>query len=323
MTTLLRVLAVSFTLLLCAGAGAQESSASARDAGRHFQRGVTLYGEADYRAALVEFRRAYAIAPHVAVLYNIGEAQYQLQDYAAALTTFDRYLAESTPTDSRRTEVETNVEILRARVGHIGIATIPSGADVTVDDQPVGRTPIERPVLVSIGHRKVVATIAGRPPVTRYVDVATDDNLTVTLPLPEVTTTSLPAVPRTQLPAIPPDAAPVSHAGAIWRGIGWTTTGLLAAGAVTFGVLADKSSNDLSTARSMYPVSQATLEHDANLTSIYAMVADSLAVGALVIGGATLFSALSSSSEGSPPHERSGAARVTLGPASARFELTF
>jgi len=58
-----------------------------REAGKHFQRGVTLYNETDYRAALVEFRRAYDLAPNAAVLYNIGETEYQLRDYASALIT--------------------------------------------------------------------------------------------------------------------------------------------------------------------------------------------------------------------------------------------
>jgi tetratricopeptide (TPR) repeat protein len=321
MKTLLRVLALCLATLACSAAAAQESPAAARDAGRHFQRGVTLYAEADYRAALVEFRRAYAIAPHAAVLYNVGEAQYQLQDYASALTTFERYLAESTPNDTRRTEVEATVETLRSRVGHVTIVTLPPGADITIDDQATGKTPIDRPVLVSIGRRKVVATIPGRPPVTRTVDVATDDNLTVTLQLPDASTATPTAGAKTSLPLLPPDTPAPSHTGAIWRGIGWTATGLLTVGAITFGVLADKASNDLTTARATYPTSQSTLEHDASLTSTYSIVADSLAIGACLLGGITLLTSLTSSPD--EPRDRGGAARVSVGPGSARLEVSF
>lgn len=323
MKTLLRALALCLVTLACSAAAAQESPAAAREAGRHFQRGVALYGEADYRAALVEFRRAYAIAPHAAVLYNVGEAQYQLQDYAAALTTFERYLFESTPSDARRTEVEGTVETLRSRVGHVTVVTIPPGADVTIDDQAAGKTPIDRPVLVSIGRRKVVATLAGRPPVTRSVDVATDDNVTITLQLPDAAA-ALPA----PLPAPKPspsqplaEVPEASHSGAIWRGIGWTTTGLLAAGAVTFAVLADKASNDLTTARGSYPATQSTLDRDASLTSTYSITADSLAIGACLVGGITLLSTLTSSSD--QPRDRAGAARVSVGPGSARLDISF
>jgi tetratricopeptide (TPR) repeat protein len=301
--------------LLTASAAADDGTVAMREAGKHFQRAVSLYGEADYRAALVEFRRAYAGSPHVSVLYNIGETQYQLQDYAAALTTFERYLAESGAADPHRAEVESNVETLRARVGHISVVTIPSGADVTVDDQAAGRTPIDRPLLVSIGHRKVVATIPGRSPVTKYVDVATDDNLSLTLQLQDAT-----APVRTPLPALAlAPASEPSHAGATWRIVGWTTTGVLAAGALTMGLLADKASSDLSAARNAYPTTAATLNHDASLTSTYSLVADSLAVAAAVVGSITLVSTFAASGDRAPDRT----ARVVIGPGSARLDVTF
>jgi tetratricopeptide (TPR) repeat protein len=109
----------------------------------HFDRGVTLYGETDYPGALVEFKRAYALSPNSAVLYNIGEAQYQIQDYASALVTFTRYLVEVPPGGPHRGEVENNVEVLRTRVGHLTIVTVAPGADVSVDDRPAGKTPFD------------------------------------------------------------------------------------------------------------------------------------------------------------------------------------
>jgi tetratricopeptide (TPR) repeat protein len=301
--------------LLTATAAADDGPAAVREAGKHFQRAVALYGEADYRAALVEFKRAYAGSPYVSVLYNIGETQYQLQDYAAALTTFERYLAESGAADPHRAEVESNVETLRARVGHISVVTIPAGADVTVDDQAAGRTPIDRPLLVSIGHRKVVATLPGRSPVTKYVDVATDDNLSLTLQLQDAPARApLPALALAPVPEPPP-----SHAGTTWRIVGWTMTGVLAAGALTTGLLADKASSDLSAARNAYPTTAATLNHDASLTSTYSLVADSLAVAAAVVGSITLVSTFASSGDRAPDR----AARVVIGPGSARLDVTF
>ena len=253
----------------------------------------------------------------MSVLYNIGETQYQLQDYAAALTTFERYLAESGATDPHRAEVESNVEILRARVGHVSVVTIPAGADVTVDDQAAGRTPLDRPLLVSIGHRKIVATLAGRPSVTRYVDVATDDNLSVTVQLADPTP---PPTSRTGVaPPWPAEAPAPSHAGTTWRIVGWTTTGVLAASALTMGLLAEKASSDLATARGSYPVTAATLNHDASLTSTYSVVADSLAIAAAVVGGITLVSTFAASGDRAPDH----VARVVVGPGSALLDVTF
>lgn len=316
----------ALTLALALGAVAVHASPAhaddPRQASKHFQRGVALYGEADYRAALVEFRRAYALAPNPAVLYNVGETQYQLQDYAAALTTFEHFLAETAPGDGHRTEVESDLEVLRARVGHVNVTTVPPGADVTIDDQPAGKTPIDRPLLVSIGHRKVVATMTGRPSVTRYVDVAADDNLSVTLQLPDPV--DPPAAPaHSDYSSHSVDMAPPSHGGSTLRVLGWTTTGILAAGAVSFGILALRESHDLEAERSTFPASAQALNHDASLTTTYSIVADSLTAGALVIGGATLFSTLLSGSSSTPTRGMNGTTQVMLGPASAHLVMTF
>jgi tetratricopeptide (TPR) repeat protein len=313
------VFAVALTVTtISIPAAAEDADLSTRDAGKHFQRGVALYGEADYRGALVEFRRAYAQSPNVAVLYNVGETEFQLQDYAAALTTFRRYLAEAPSNEAHHAEVENNVEVLRSRVGHMNITTVPPGADITVDDQPVGKTPLDEAVLVSIGHRKVTAAMAGRQPVVRFMDVAAEDNVAVTLPF---------AVAAGGLddPSRLTEASPPSHLGPTLRIVGWVATGLLAGGAVTFGVLAEKAGSDLKVARATFPTTAATLNHDASVASTNALVADSLAIAAIAIGGITLFSTIasSSSSASAPARGSWGTTRVMLGPASARFDMTF
>ncbi|HEY6459174.1 MAG TPA: hypothetical protein VIY73_03455, partial [Polyangiaceae bacterium] len=43
----------------------------------HFGRGVRMYQEDDFRGALIEFSRAYELAPNWAVLYNVGQSHYQ------------------------------------------------------------------------------------------------------------------------------------------------------------------------------------------------------------------------------------------------------
>jgi tetratricopeptide (TPR) repeat protein len=309
-------LALPLAILFSRDAFAQEGT---REASKHFQRAVALYNEADYRAALVEFRRAYALSPNAAVLYNVGEAEYQLQDYAGALVTFERYLTESNPLEVHRTEVESNVEVLRARVGHVTISTNPPGADITVDDQAIGKTPFDKAILVSIGHRKIVSSMPGRLPVTRYVDVAADDNVAVTLQLPAQSDGN--AAAPSPLSASTSDSRP-SRNGPALRTAGWITTGVLAASAVSFGILALKEAGDLRTARNTFPTSSDTLTHDASTTRTYSAIADSLTAATLVIGGLTLFSTLSSQST---PTQRgsTGTTQIVLGPGSARLEGTF
>ncbi len=300
-----------------------DDGGSMRDAAKHFQRGVALYGEADYRAALVEFKRAYAIAPNTAVLYNVGETQYQLQDYAGALTTFERYLAESGQTDAHRSEVENDVEILRARVGHVGVVTIPPGADVTVDDQAVGHTPIDKPLLVSVGHRKITATMQGRQAVTRYVDVATDDNLAVTLQMPDASGVGATPATKRDTDATAATRTTGGDGGHALQTIGWITTGALAVGAIATGIVAAHASSTLQADRNAYPQTSATLESDAHMTTTYSIIADSLAAGAVLVGGITLVSMLGSSSSSPPKRGSTGDVQVVLGPTSAGIAGSF
>jgi hypothetical protein len=313
--------AVVVSSALVAGPARGEDPSSSHQASKHFQHGVSLYGEADYRAALAEFKRAYALAPNPAVLYNVGETQYELEDYAGALATFERFLAETPPDDVHRPEVNGDLEVLRTRVGHMSIVTVPPGADLTVDDQPAGKTPLERPLLVSVGRRKVVAAIGGRAPTTRYVDVAAEDNLAVTVQLVDAAESAPFPGPR-ETPFHPLDTREASTSGRTLRVVGWTVTGALAAGAVTFGILAVTESHALETARRGFPASADTLNRDAQRTTTYSVLADSLTAAAVVVGGATLLSFWLSPSR-SAGATGSSAMRMMLGPTSVRLQTTF
>jgi tetratricopeptide (TPR) repeat protein len=309
----------SMGVALCApdaraeGAGATPGG----EASIHFRRGVELYGEANYTAALVEFRRAYSFAPSAAALYDVGETQFQLQDYAGALRTFRRFMGSYGSDASHYADVQAGVEVLRSRVGVLRVTTAPPGADVSFDDEFVGRSPLDAPVLVSVGHRKVGASMAGRLPVVRYVDVAADDNLSVALELPAATTEP-PANTLHSAPETPPPKRPdISSKTA--RDVGWTVTGVLAAGASVFGGLAIAESESLKNAQDTFPASPGALRHDANLTNAYSVVADSLALGAIAAGALSVYFTVVAARESAP--ERT--ARVRLAPTSVSFEATF
>jgi tetratricopeptide (TPR) repeat protein len=118
------------------------------EAQRRFEQGKELYEENDFRGALIEFRRAYQLAPNFKLLYTIAQVYYQLQDYAAALQTFEKYLADGgreVPA-ARKTEVERELERLKTRVARVELTTNVAGAEVSVDDVDIGTTPLSKPV---------------------------------------------------------------------------------------------------------------------------------------------------------------------------------
>jgi tetratricopeptide (TPR) repeat protein len=306
-------LAPLLAILAYATDAAAQKPDAVREAGTHFRRGVELYGETNYAGALVEFKRAYELAPSASALYDLGEAQYQLQDYAAALRSFRRFLSDFGPNENHRAEVEANVQVLASRVGRVSVTTAPVGADITVDDESFGKTPLAEPVLVSVGRRKVAASMPGLTPVTRYVEVAAGDDVAVALSL------SPPVVPVSPLTPEPGAWSEETPRSTTLRWVGWITTGALAAGAGTLGILAIRADDDLHRARSGLTTS-ATLANDANATARYAILADSLGAAAIVAGGISLYLTLSNRPKA---HETAGTPHLTVGPTSARLDMTF
>jgi hypothetical protein len=165
------------------------------EAGTHFSRGVTFYGEGDYPAALVEFTRAYELAPTWRVLFNIGQAHFQLHEYVDALTTLQRFVDEGGDQikPKQRELVDSELASLAERIGRVTIESNVQGAAVSVDDQAVGITPLTSPVLMSAGIRRVTATHEGRAPVEERVAVAGGDSITVHLEFAPAPAPSAPA----------------------------------------------------------------------------------------------------------------------------------
>lgn len=298
-------------------AQASPSSEQVRDAGKHFQRGVALYNEADYAGALAEFRRAYEIAPNAAVLYNIGQTQFQLRSYAAALGSFERYVAEAGPGADHRTEAQTAIETLRSRVGKIDV-TAPDGAEVLVDDESVGKTPLA-PVLAAVGKRKLVATKDGRASTVRFVEVAAGETVKADLRIEE-NVSAASVAPQTS--AAKPAESQKSYTPAIAL---WATTGALAVGATITGILALSKNSDLEDARTSFDPNASVAQRRAAIDAAgspttLAVVTDILIPLSVVAGGAALYFTLV------PPKKAAtstASLRVKLTPGGAGLAGTF
>jgi hypothetical protein len=275
-------------LLLVAAPARAQTETPAKEASRHFQRGVDLYGEGDVRGALVEFKRAYALLPRAIVLYNIGQAEYQLQEYAASLKTLEKFLAETGPNVPHRAEVQQAIEILKGRVGKIALTTDRNECEVTIDDQSVGTTPLPEPVLVSVGRRRVTVACAGSERVTRDLEVPAGDTVSLALKLAPAPApvASVPA-PLTVTRSLNSTApAPAMSRGTM---AGWIVTAGLAAATVSVYGAALVESRRLDRLRRTYPVSFAQLNDKARLASRLALAGDILAVSTLAAAGVSAY----------------------------------
>ncbi len=282
-----------------------------REGEEHFARGVELYQEGNYKAAVVEFRRSYEASRRFGVLYNVGQAQYQTVDYVGALTTFRRYLRDGGDKipHARRAEVEQEIARLRTRVGRMNIKVAQAGAEITVDDDKVGMSPLPDEVLVSTGVRRVTVTKDGYKPFSKAIDVAGGDSTKVDvglLPVTDGNEANEVSPPR-------PPVEPVQEKRIPWEG--WITAGALTVGAVVTGVIALKENSDLVDARGTFNVPSATLSGASTRTKAFAIISDVCTVGALVAGGISLYLTLKPE-----PAEKT---RIGIGPGGASLSGTF
>jgi hypothetical protein len=292
-------------VLLVPAAAHADSKDTARS---HFERGVELYREGDFRSALIEFQRAYEASPNYKVLYNLGQTSLELQDYAGALKALRGYLqggGRAVP-PARRTQVQADLKRLESRVAHVDIRVNVTDAEVTVDDVSVGKSPLHGPVLVSEGRRRIAATKAGLTSAERVIDVAGGDSPKVSLelvepkaPAPVIVPVPTPEPRETPAPVPVAPTAPLrttsSPSTGFW--IGLTATGALAVGTAVLGGLALASKSTFDSRLAQVGVQTSSVDSARNQTRAFALATDITGGVAIAAAVTTVVLALTTSNK--------------------------
>lgn len=264
--------------------------AANEEASTRYARGIELYKEENYKAALVEFKRAYELTNAYKVLYNIGQVCYQLQDYVCAVTSFEDYLkrgGDEIPA-GRRAEVNGELAKLRPRIAEVTIATNVPGVDITIDDVPRGKTPL-KPVLLSSGSHRLTAIKEGKVPVTQQFDVAGADKPTIKIDLVDLQGKEVVVRERVG------DTSKWTTLSYIGLGVG----GALLVGAGVTGVMALSTSADLKNQRYVgEPTDDARSMQ--NRVKTLRLTTDILAIAGIVTIGTTLALTLTRKTETAP-----------------------
>jgi hypothetical protein len=151
-----------------------------------FTQGVKLAESGDLRGALAAFRAAHEKFPSYRVLYNVGQLCTKLADPACTVRAYDQYLREggSEVPAKRRAEVEAELASARKSVAMLTITTNVTGAEIAVDDEPVGTSPLSSAVAINPGSRSVVLHHEGKT-IERTVKAAAGDTPSVDLEIPK------------------------------------------------------------------------------------------------------------------------------------------
>ena len=164
---------------------APAQAADTAEANRHFQEGVELYGEGKFEEALVEFERAYEIAPHPLVLYNLAGTNRELSHYDDAIQYYERFLKEGegqvSPELLERGKSE--LAALKSRVGTIAVTVDRAGAVISVDGKKAGEAPLQRPLVLGPGRHTIEIGMPGGRVETRVVALASGDQAKVDITL--------------------------------------------------------------------------------------------------------------------------------------------
>jgi PEGA domain-containing protein len=256
------------------GGAPAPSSERLNEARAHYDRGLKLFDEGAYDGARVEFQKAYEIQPSYKILYNLGLVHKQLFDYVSALTSFEKYLSEGglNVEEPRRVEVTREIQTLQNRIGSLNVTTDVEGAEISVDDVPVGRTPLSAPIRVNPGNRRITAVKTGRLPANRVVQVAGSSTVNVKLELSETRTVLVVDKAPRRVP---------------WGG--WGITAALAAGAGVTGFLAIRSDSKLDDARAKNGADPDDLSSRSTTTRVLGVTSDVLTVGAVAAGALSLY----------------------------------
>lgn len=294
-------------------ARAAPSGANVDEARIHFRRGVNLYRAGAYDAAFAEFTRAYELAPHHRVLYNLAQVQAQRHDDVEALRFFRRYLGEGAGEVSaeRAEQVRADMAELEQRISRLRIEINVDDARLLVDGQPAGDLPRDEPLLLNAGVHRLSVEKAGFVSESRALTLVGGEESLVSFQLAaelDIDDWTLPALPA---PTALPPPPPRTDRSALWASL--VTTGALAGASVSFGVLTRRANATLEDRLSRFPVQRASVEAGRTRVRTFALLTDGFGAAAAAALGLSTYLFFSSQTRSDEPRATNGL-RAQLGP---------
>jgi hypothetical protein len=288
------------------------------EARTRFQRGVELYREGSFDAALAEFNKAYDLAPNYRVLYNMAQVQTERHDYVAALKLMEKYLEEggNDIAPERRDQVTKEIATLRGRVTQLTIKTEVEGAELLIDGVVSGTTPFAEPVLISAGVRQLQLRKPGYETANKTMTVAGGEEVAVEFDLKELPESPAPIAVQTSDNSPLRDTAPRADEGPsktpMW--ITLATTGLLAGGAVTFAIMTNKADDDLDKELNRFPLDEKKVDDARDKLKRDALITDGFTAASVISAGFFVYFAISTSKSSSADNRTTTTANVRIAP---------
>lgn len=150
-----------------------------------YESGKLLYADGDYAGAKLKFERAHELAKDPRLLWNMAAAEKQQRRYDRVLALVERYLAEGGEklSDADRQEAKSLVDMVRALVSEVTVAVSEPGAEVSVDGEKIGESPLAAPLTLTQGERTFKVTKAGFRPFSKTQNLQGGTKITLDVAL--------------------------------------------------------------------------------------------------------------------------------------------
>ncbi|MGZ3426521.1 MAG: tetratricopeptide repeat protein, partial [Polyangia bacterium] len=130
----LRLAVAAVVVVAAFGARADEDSPEKQQARMLLSQGNQLFEKGDLRAALADFRAAYALYPSPKLLVNAAAAERELGDLPGAATDLRHFLDDATEDDSSLVDkARSDLRSIEKKCGRIGLKGWPQRSTLEID----------------------------------------------------------------------------------------------------------------------------------------------------------------------------------------------
>ena len=150
-----------------------------------FEAAKLLASDGDFAGALIKFQSAYDASKDPRLLWNVAFCHKNLRHYAKVTKTLKQYIETGGALLSAndRKEAQDLIAMIEPFTTRATLKVSPDGAQIFVDDEPVGTAPLGGPIVLDIGERRLRVAKEGFVTYEKAVVVAGGPELTLTIAL--------------------------------------------------------------------------------------------------------------------------------------------
>jgi len=226
----------------------KQGAAQVKKARDLWYRGVDAFRAGNYEEARLAFAECYQLMPKSDVLRNLSISEIQSGHYVSAARHLTQLLAAPGELPSTvREEANSRLAQAEAQIGQLQIAVDVAGAEISIDGNVVGRSPLPGKWYIEPGQHEIQVSKAGYPLESRQVFALAGVAIPVDVALEtlrreqaaDAKAAELMGTREGQAPVAPDEKNDISTASTVVL----ITTGTLAAASLAAGIIFTVSAN--------------------------------------------------------------------------------